>query len=83
MKRDSERGDAATDPVARQEPKPQSEKRTEQRRDRRAEPPQREQRSEKRPEPQRREKEQRPPREDRGAPVQGFGDNAPAFLKRK
>jgi superfamily II DNA/RNA helicase len=83
MKRDSEHGDAATDPVARQEPKPQSEKRTEQRRDRRAEPPQREQRSEKRPEPQRREKEQRPPREDRGAPVQGFGDNAPAFLKRK
>jgi superfamily II DNA/RNA helicase len=23
------------------------------------------------------------PREDRGAPVQGFGDNAPAFLRRK
>jgi superfamily II DNA/RNA helicase len=65
MKRDSERGEAATEPVW---PKPQ-EKRVEQRRD-------------KRPEPQRRQEEPRANRDER-APVQGFGDNAPAFLRRK
>ena len=70
MKRDESRGEASTEPVARQEQKPQaprSDKRGEQRR-------------EKRPEQRRDEK---PAREERGSPVQGFGDNAPAFLKRK
>ncbi|HJS79934.1 MAG TPA: DEAD/DEAH box helicase [Vitreimonas sp.] len=71
VKRDPERGEASTEPVARQEPKPQQPRQEKS-----------EQHREKRPEPQRRAKESRPPREERGG-VQGFGDNAPAFLKRK
>jgi hypothetical protein len=100
VKRDETRGEASTEPVTRQEPKPSAEPRSEKRddrprekrseqraRDKRREP----QAREKRPEPQardkrsdapRQDKEQRPPREERGG-VQGFGDNAPAFLKRK
>jgi superfamily II DNA/RNA helicase len=74
VKRDAARGEAPTEPVARQEAKPEQQKQPEKRA---------EQRPEKRSESQRREKEQRPPaREERGQ-VQGFGDNAPAFLKRK
>jgi superfamily II DNA/RNA helicase len=73
MKRDAERGEASTEPVARQEPKATAQRPTEKRA---------EHRRDKRPEPQRREKDQRPTREER-SPVQGFGDNAPAFLKRK
>jgi superfamily II DNA/RNA helicase len=68
MKRDDTRPTAATEPVAR--PEPRAEKTTEPRQAKRTEP--------------RREQERRPPREERSSgPVQGFGDNAPAFLKRK
>jgi len=72
MKRDAQRGEASTEPVKREEPRVQTEaaleKRVQQSRD-------------KRTQPQRREQE-RPQREQR-SPVQGFGDNAPAFLRRK
>ncbi|HYD72756.1 MAG TPA: hypothetical protein VEF55_06430, partial [Candidatus Binatia bacterium] len=85
VKRDPERGEASTDPVARQEAKPKQ--RPEQRDEKRAEHHTRNKRPEsqardKRRDAPRRDKEQRPPREERGG-VQGFGDNAPAFLKRK
>jgi len=79
MKRDDSRGEASTEPLARQEQKtPREEKPEELRRDRRDDRPR-----DKRQDAPRRDKEQRPPREDRGPQVQGFGDNAPAFLKRK
>jgi superfamily II DNA/RNA helicase len=71
VKRDAERPTASTEPVARAEPAERSE-------------PQRKQ-PEKRAQAPRREPERKPapaPREERGG-VQGFGDNAPAFLKRK
>jgi len=79
MKRDSERGEASTEPLGpvaeAQSEKPQSEPRQDRPRqdkprERRAEAPRR---------------ETSPARDEResGAPVQGFGDNAPAFLKRK
>jgi superfamily II DNA/RNA helicase len=98
VKRDESRGEASTEPVPQQEPKasadPRREKRDDRPRERRPEPQARDKRPEpqekrsepqardKRPEAPRRDKEQRPPREERGG-VQGFGDNAPAFLKRK
>ena len=68
MKRDSSRGEAGTEPV-----QPKSEPQ-----EKKAEAP-------KQPQPQREQRrEQRPPREERdNAPVTGFGDNAPAFLKKK
>jgi superfamily II DNA/RNA helicase len=82
VKRDSERGEASTDPVTRQEPKQAAEPRREKREDRPREKRAEQQARDKRPDAPRRDKEQRPPREERGG-VQGFGDNAPAFLKRK
>jgi superfamily II DNA/RNA helicase len=94
MKRDNERGEAPTEPVARQEPEQRREKSVDRPSEKRPAPQARDRRpqtQEKRPESQprdqrpqtpRREEEPRPPREERGG-VQGFGDNAPAFLKRK
>ncbi|GIK47902.1 MAG: DEAD/DEAH box helicase [Hyphomonadaceae bacterium] len=70
MKRDEERPTASTEPL---QPKPREGKRDE---------PRREQRPAKRAEAPRRE-DRRPAREDRGPSVQGFGDNAPAFLRKK
>ncbi len=75
VKRDPERPTAATDPVARGDAKESSEPRSEKRADKRPE-----KRSNKPADKQRRD-QPRPARE--GASVQGFGDNAPAFLKRK
>jgi superfamily II DNA/RNA helicase len=69
MKRDAERPTASTEPVARAEPR----QRDEPRKDKRADQPRQQRRQDK---PRRDE-----PRE--GSGVQGFGDNAPAFLKRK
>ncbi len=67
QKRDAERPTASTEPV-----QPSSKPREEKREN--APPPQ----------AQRRTQERRPsPAEDRGNQVQGFGDNAPAFLRRK
>ncbi len=68
MKRESSRGEAATEPVKRSD-KPKADPTPE----KRAAKPQRG-RGQKR--------EDTPARAERG-PVQGFGDNAPAFLKRK
>jgi len=71
MKRDADRPTAATAPI---EAKPE------------ASAPHAEPKREARPprEQQRPQREQRPPRDGGGgAPVHGFGDNAPAFLKRK
>ena len=67
MKRDAARGEASTEPV---QPRAEAKEKA-------AEPPRQQQREQRR--------EQRLPREDRdnGAPVTGFGDNAPAFLKKK
>jgi len=67
MKRDPARGEAPTEPVAQRAEEP-VESRSNQRRE---------------PRPEQRAKESRAPREQRGGPIQGFGDNAPAFLKRK
>ncbi len=67
MRRDTERPTVGTQPVEAKPP--------------RAEAPSKP-RSEPRNEP-RNEAPKREPREERGAPVQGFGDNAPAFLRRK
>jgi superfamily II DNA/RNA helicase len=68
VKRDDKRPTASTEPVETSEAKPEP-------------------RSEPAPKPKRAERprreEARPPREESGANVQGFGDNAPAFLKRK
>ncbi|MBL8543998.1 MAG: DEAD/DEAH box helicase [Hyphomonadaceae bacterium] len=67
QKRDPERPTASTEPVP-PSSKPREEKREKS-------PP---------PQAQRRTQERRPPpAEDRGNQVQGFGDNAPAFLRRK
>jgi superfamily II DNA/RNA helicase len=78
VKRDEDRPTASTEPLERTEakPEPRREKREEQprrnnapRTDRGAEQPRRE--------------ERRPPREDTGPSVTGFGDSMPAFLKPK
>ena len=67
QKRDPERPTASTEP-AQATSKPRDEKREKQAA----------------PQAQRRTQERRPPpAEDRGNQVQGFGDNAPAFLRRK
>ena len=71
MKRDDSRPTAATEPV---EAKPREAKRDEPRRD---------QRQPKRASEGPRREERKPAREDSGPVVQGFGDNAPAFLRRK
>jgi superfamily II DNA/RNA helicase len=81
VKRDGERPTASMEPVEqteapapeeRAERKPRSEARSEPRREKRADAP---------PRP---DQERRPPREERSAgDVQGFGDNLPAFLKKK
>lgn len=76
VKRDPERPTAGTEPVARSEG---NERSSEPRPDKRREPRQ-EKRADTRPDKPRRE-QQRPAAEN--ASVQGFGDNAPAFLKRK
>jgi len=90
VKRDPDRGEAGTEPVQRQEPKQPTEPRGEKRHDRPREKRPEQQTRDKRPEPQAQEKRpdaprrdtEQKPREERGG-VQGFGDNAPAFLKRK
>jgi superfamily II DNA/RNA helicase len=69
MKRDPERGEASTQPVAQKSEAPKQERKPEARRE---------------PSPrdaQRRER--RPPEDAQKGDVQGFGDNTPAFLKRK
>src|SRR5690606_2078085 len=75
VKRDAERPTASMEPIEQAEsPAPQEraerKPRGEPRRDERAEAPKREQ-------------ERRPQREERGDQVQGFGDNLPAFLRKK
>jgi len=77
VKRDAERPTASMEPLEQTDapaPQPRAERkpRSEPRREKRAEPP------------PRREQERRPPREERSSgDVQGFGDNLPAFLKKK
>ncbi len=71
MKRDPKRGEAGTEPVQRDETRAQPAK-TAHARD--------ERRDQKRSDAPRREAK---PQAERGGQVQGFGDNAPAFLKRK
>jgi superfamily II DNA/RNA helicase len=94
MKRDESRGEAGTEPVTRPEPKvsaePSQASGDDQHRETRPGPQGRDkqpepQAREKRPTAPRRDKEPRQPRENREGRggVQGFGDNAPAFLKRK
>ena len=81
MKRDDDRPTASMEPV---EPKPRSEKRDEPRAEK-SRPPRNEGRRDepRRDQQARRSEERRPPRDDRGGQVQGFGDNAPAFLRKK
>ena len=81
VKRDSERPTASTEPVATPPAEDRAEPRAEKRDER---PPRRDQprRDQQRRDEPRRE-ERRPPRDDNGPSVQGFGDNAPAFLKKK
>ena len=82
VKRDTERPTASTEAVVAAPSAPEPEApHTEAREDR---PPRREQprRDQQRRDEPRRE-ERRPPRDDNGPNVQGFGDNAPAFLKKK
>jgi superfamily II DNA/RNA helicase len=75
VKRDAERGEAATEPAKRTEQKQEEPKQEAPRREERR-PPQRDQkRAEDRPCQDR--------QEDRGSQTQGFGDNMPAFLKKK
>ncbi|HVV32100.1 MAG TPA: DEAD/DEAH box helicase [Vitreimonas sp.] len=69
MKRDPERGEASTQPVAQKSEAPKQERKPEARR-----------------EPSPRDalrRERRPPEDAQKGDVQGFGDNTPAFLKRK
>ncbi|MBC7770281.1 MAG: DEAD/DEAH box helicase [Phycisphaerales bacterium] len=91
VKRDTERPTASTEPVERSEAQPASagaEQRSERserppRQEKRAEPSERAPRQQPRNEEPRRDQERRPPREEQGGDVQGFGNNAPAFLKKK
>jgi superfamily II DNA/RNA helicase len=81
MKRGEDRPTASMEPV---EPKPPSEKRDEPRAEKQRPPRNDARRDEPRRDQQsRRSEERRPPREERGGQVQGFGDNAPAFLRKK
>jgi superfamily II DNA/RNA helicase len=82
QKRDPERPTAPTEPVKRGEAKERGEPKGEKRPEKRQEE-KRQDRQEKRADKPRRDQERRPPREDRGPDVQGFGDSTPAFLKRK
>ncbi|HYD87414.1 MAG TPA: DEAD/DEAH box helicase [Vitreimonas sp.] len=89
VKRDADRPTASMEPLeqreapprAEREAKPREERQREPRAERRNDAP----RQEKRAEQPRRSEERRPPRRDSegGPSVQGFGDNAPAFLRKK
>jgi superfamily II DNA/RNA helicase len=90
VKRDTDRPTASTEPVATPPPQEREEPRAPQER----EAPRAEKRDERPPrrgqarrdQPRRdepRREERRPPSDDNGPNVQGFGDNAPAFLKKK
>jgi len=87
VKRDEDRPTASTEPVQRTEAKsePRREKREDQPRpENREERPRRDApRQESRGGNQSRREERRPPREDNGPSVTGFGDSTPAFLKPK
>jgi superfamily II DNA/RNA helicase len=69
MKRDPERGEAGTEPMTQKNEAPKQERKSEPRRDA---APRDEQR-----------RERRAPADAQKGDVQGFGDNTPAFLKRK
>ncbi|MBP6690377.1 MAG: hypothetical protein KA153_10320, partial [Hyphomonadaceae bacterium] len=78
VKRDEDRPTASTEPVERTEVKSEPRPEKHEDRPRRDDAPRREQRSE----PPRRE-ERRPPRDENGPSVTGFGDSTPAFLRPK
>jgi superfamily II DNA/RNA helicase len=86
VKRDQDRPTASTEPLPHTEERsdPRAEARSEPRRERRDERPRRNDapRAENRNAQPRRE-ERRPPREDNGPAVTGFGDSTPAFLRPK
>jgi hypothetical protein len=77
QKRDNDRPTASTEPVERAEAKPEARREKREDEPRRNDGPRTEQRNAQPHE------ERRPPREDSGPSVTGFGDSTPAFLRPK